>query len=192
MLREARQLNERCFAALAQVIKAHPERAATPALEVLSEFARQIDARVCERAGSCPVLLLDLNLNAPEHGHRIPVGMHSSTPSALFTPEAAGPLLHEILMQAWSLARSAPRAGSLFFGLAPQVAQSLAELTGEEIERIARERAVHLRPRWEDRRTFWMRLLEAATGTSPEALIDVQLHCLSLLGGELVPLRRTA
>ncbi len=190
MLKEARQLNERCFAALAQAVKAHPGPHGSPALQILAKYASQIDARVCERAGSCPVLLLDLNFNAPDYWDRVTVGMRLSAPAALFAREMVGPLVHEILMQAWTLTRSAPRAASLFFGMAPQVTQLIGQLPGEEIERIAQEQAVYLQPRWEDRRTFWQRLLEAATGANHEALVDVQLHCLSLLGGELVVLPR--
>jgi hypothetical protein len=190
VLSAERQLNVRCFAALAEAVKNHPDSAGTPALQVLSESASQIDARVCERAGSCPVLLVELNFNAPEFWERATVGMHLSPPPTLLTQQAASPLLHEILMQVWSLSRSLPRAASLFFGMAPQVREAIGRLTGEQIDRIAQEHALYLRPRWEDRRTFWSRLLEAATGTNDEALINVQLHCLSLLGGELVPLRR--
>jgi len=191
MLEEMRKLNERCFAQLAQAVKTHPDPAGSPALEILTQFAAQIDARVCGRAGSCPVLLLDLDFNDPDRWDRIIAGMSLAAPPALFGREAASSLLHEILMQAWSFSHSTPRAASLFFGMAPKVTEALAKLTGEELERIAREQAVHLRPRWEDRRTFWARLLEAATGTNEEALVDVQLHCLSLLGGDLVPQRRS-
>jgi len=190
MLEEARQLNERCFAHLARVVKTHPDSARTPALEILTQFAARIDARVCGRAGSCPVLLLDLDFKDPDRWDRIIAGMSLAAPPALFTREAARSLLHEILMRASNLSHSAPHTARLFFGMAPKVAEALAKLTGEQLEHIAHEHAVHLRPRWEDRRSFWARLLEAATGSSEEALVDVQLHCLSLLGGELVPQRR--
>lgn len=189
MLEETRQLNERCFAQLARALKTHPDPTVTPALEILTQFASQIDARVCARAGSCPVLLLDLGFSDADRWDRILAGMSLAGPPALFTREAAGSLLHEILMQAWSLSHSAPRAASLFFGMAPRITEAVAKLTGEELERIAQKHAIHLRPRWEDRRTFWARLLAAATGASEEPLVDVQLHCLSLLGGELVPQR---
>jgi hypothetical protein len=190
MLDEVRQLNARCFAQLVEAVKAHPDPAGTPALQVLFEHASQIDARVCERAGSCPVLLLDLDFGLPERWDRATVAMHSSLPLGLFTRNAASPLLHEILMQAWSLAHAAPRSTRLFFGMAPEVTEAIARLTGEDLERVAQERAAYLRPRWEDRRTFWARLLDAAVGTNDAALVDVHLHCLSLLGGELLPVRR--
>ena len=191
MLSAARQLNARCFALLVEAVRAHPSPQGAPALQVLSEFAAHVDARVCERAGSCPVLLVDLNFNVPECWERVTAGMPMNAAGALFVQESVSPVLHEILMHAWSLAHSLPRATNLFFGMAPQVREAIGHLTGEEIDRIAQERASSLRPRWEDCRTFWTRLLEAATGTSEEALIDVQLHCLSLLGGEFVPVRRT-
>ncbi len=190
MLKEVRQLNARCFAQLVQAAKAHRDPAGTPALELLSQYASQIDARVSERAGSCPVLLLDLDFKVPEHWDRVMAGMHMSVAPGFFTKDAASPLLHEILMQAWSLSHAAPHAARLFFGMAPEVTEAIAKLTGEDLERIAEERVAYLRPRWEDRRTFWVRLLEAAVGTNEDALVDVHLHCLSLLGGDLVPVRR--
>lgn len=192
MLSAAHQLNTRCFHLLVQSVKARAAPYRSPALELIAEVLPQIDARACERAGTCPVLLLDLQFNVPESWDRIIGGATMSAPSFLFTQEAASPLLHEILMQAWSLAHSLPRAATLFFGMNNQVRESIVRLTGEEIDRIAQERARQLRPRWEDRRTFWNRLLKAAIGTDDEALKDVQLHCLSLLGGEFVPPRRTS
>jgi hypothetical protein len=138
------------------------------------------------------VLLVNLNFDVPEFWDRVTLPMQMPPPRVLFSQAAASPLLHEILMQVWSLSHSLPRAASLFFGMAPHVRDAIGHLTGEEIDRIAQAHAPYLRPRWDDRRTFWTRLLEAATGPNDEALVDVQLHCLSLLGGELVPARRDA
>jgi hypothetical protein len=139
------------------------------------------------------VLLLHLKFDAPDWWDRagvsIPEGMHLNAPAPLFTKEEGAPLLYDILLHAWSLARGAPRAAGLLLGMAPRVTQVIGQLSVQELERIARDHAPYLRPRWEDSRAFWRGLLRAAIGTGNEALVDVELHALSLLGGELVPLR---
>ena len=99
-------------------------------------------------------------------------------PIALYPDE----LLGEILMEVWSISRTMPRAASILFGMAPRVTQTISRLALKDIERIVARNACHLRPRWEHSRTFWPRLLRAITGTDNEAMMDIQLHCLSLLG----------
>jgi hypothetical protein len=51
---------------------------------------------------------------------------------------------------------------------------------------IAVEEARHLKPRWPESRNFWKGLLEAAIGTDDRALANVHLHCLQLLGSDVV------
>ncbi len=163
----------------------------SPAVLALQEFAGQVDARACERAGRCPVLLLDLNFQRPEWWqrleHAVPAAMDEDAPRTLFTREAAAPLLREILMETWSTGRTLPRATGLFFGMAPGVTQAITRMSVLEIDRVVANHAQYLRPRWEDRVTFWRPLVQAAIGTDDEALVNVQLHCLSLLGGEQLP-----
>jgi hypothetical protein len=165
-----------------------PAGSSSPAALALQEFAGQVDVRACERAGRCPVLLLDLNFQRPEWWQRLeyaaPAAMDGDEPRTLLTREAAAPLLREILMEAWSTGRTLPRATGLFFGMAPGVIQAITHMSVLEIDRMVTNHAQSLRPRWEDRVTFWRRLLQAAIGTDDEALVNVQHDCLSLLGGE--------
>lgn len=58
------------------------------------------------------MLLVNLNFDVSEFCDRVTVTMHLSLP--LLTQTAASPFLHEILMQAWRLAHSLPRAASLY------------------------------------------------------------------------------
>ena len=188
MLVTARQLNERSVALLAQAVESGSSLPSSPALTALRELGNHLDGRVCERVGRCPVLLVDLNFQQPEWWSRVAhspwESMHLNEPRAVFTQEGAAPLLHEILLEAWSLARTLPRVVSLLFGMAPRVADMIARLSVQEVHRIADGHARYLRPRWEDRGVFWWQLLRAAIGTDEEALIDVQLHCLALLGSD--------
>ena len=188
MLVAARQLNERSVALLAQAVHVGPCPQGSSALTALRELGGNLDGRVCERVGRCPVLLVDLNFQQSEWWSCVAHGPSESIrlngPPAVFTQEAAAPLLHEILLEAWSIGRTLPRVVSVLFGMAPRVVDMIAQLSVLEVHRIADEYARHLRPRWEDRGVFWRKLLRAAIGTDEQALIDIQLHCLALLGGD--------
>jgi hypothetical protein len=158
-LATVRQLNARGFALLAE--QPHADA-------VLSALWAQVDARVCERAGRCPVLLIDLNFQRPEWWQR--AGQRRADPPSAEVAHTAGTeraalLIREILMDGLTIGRTTPRALSLIFGMAPPV---------------------HLKARWPESRSFWKRLLEAAIGTDDQALANVHLHCLQLLGSELV------
>jgi hypothetical protein len=150
----------------------------------------QIDARACERAARCPFLLMDLHFLRVEWWQLAGLGgapLQLNAPRPLFTDVEGAPILREILAEAWRMARSTPRAASLLFGMAPAVSEAIAKLSVPDVDRIVSEHAKHLRPRWEESRTFWSRLLQAAIGTDDDALTGVHLHSLGLLGGEYVP-----
>ncbi len=189
-LQALRALNSRCFAALAQAACASGVGTPTAAVELLHSFAGTLDALAAERAGRCPVLLVYLHFQEGDWWGRI---AEHQTPAArlngpppLFAADAAAPLLREILMEAWSLSRRMPQAARLLFGMSPTVVQVLTQLSMREIETVVHEHACALRPRWEDSRSFWAGLLRAVTGADPEALTDVHLHCLALLGSEAI------
>jgi hypothetical protein len=179
-LATVRQLNARGFALLAE--QPHADA-------VLSALWAQVDARVCERAGRCPVLLIDLNFQRPEWWQR--AGQRRADPLAAEVAHTAGTeraalLIREILMDGLTIGRTTSRALNLIFGMAPPVTATLVQMGPTEIDRIALEEARHLKARWPESRSFWKRLLEAAIGTDDQALANVHLHCLQLLGSELV------
>jgi hypothetical protein len=189
VLETAHRLNARCFALLAETARVQSAGIECNAVYAPQELWAQVDARVCERAGRCPVLLLDLNFERVDWDRIRPSdsviprarGLH-----ALFTVEQAAPLLREILMEAWSLARSMPSAASLLFGMAPPITKTIASLSVPEVDQLVVDYAGSLRPRWEESRPFWKHLLEAGIGTSDEALANIHLHCLQLVGTELL------
>jgi hypothetical protein len=187
MLQTAHRLNERCFSLLAETVRAGGSSNELPAVYGLRELWAQVDARVCARAGRCPVLLLDLNFQGADWWKRVGHGdaraSSISAPSALFAMEHATPLLREILTEAWSIGRSMPHATGLIFGMEPRVSSAIADLSVPELDQVAVVYARYLRPRWEESRVFWQRLLLAAIGADDEALAHAHLHCLQLLGG---------
>jgi hypothetical protein len=186
LLDSARRLNQRCFELLATLALRQPD-ARSPVFARADLWAR-IDARSIERAGRCPVLLLNLHFHELEWWLRVaqggegPVLMNARPP--LFDADEVAPLLRALLAEAWSAARVNVFAASLLFGMAPAVAKSLGSLTADAIDQIATLHATAVRPRWEESRTFWSCLLEAAVGEDNEALTRVQLHALHLLGSE--------
>ncbi|HMH17507.1 MAG TPA: hypothetical protein VK572_05095 [Burkholderiales bacterium] len=179
-LATVRQLNARCVALLAE--QPHADA-------VLSALWGKVDSRVCERAGRCPVLLIDLNFQRPEWWQRASQRRADPLlPEVAHTAQAerAALLIREILMDALTIGRTTPRALNMIFGMAAPVTATLVQMGPAEIDRIALEEARHLKGRWLESRSFWKGLLEAAIGTDDQALANVHLHCLQLLGSELV------
>jgi hypothetical protein len=175
-----RQLNTRWLALLAK--QPHDDAA-------LSVLWAQMDARACERAGRCPVLLIGLNLQRPESWQRASQGSTDPLlPEGAHAPETerAVSLVREILMDARTIGRTMPRALNLIFGMASTVSATIAQLGAPEIDRIATQEARHLKARWPESRSFWKGLLEASIGTDDQALANVHLHALQLLGSETV------
>jgi len=186
MLQTAHRLNERCFSLLAETVRTGGASGEPHVMYGLREFWAQVDARVRERAGRCPVLLLDLNFQRADWWSRVGHGDDGASsvngPPAIFAVERATPLLREILMEAWSIGRAMPHAASLIFGMEPRVSSAIADLSVPELDQVALAYARYLRPRWEESRVFWQRLLLASIGADDEALAHAHLHCLQLLG----------
>lgn len=179
-LATVRRLNTRCIARLAE--QPHEDAA-------LSSLWSQVDARACERAGRCPVLLIDLNFQRPEWWQR--ASQRSTDPllpegASALEGEGAVSLVREILMDARTISRTMPRALNLIFGMASPVTATISQMGVSEIDRIALEESRHLKARWPESRSFWKGLLRAAIGTDDQALANVHLHCLQLLGSEVV------
>ena len=173
-------LNERCLVLLAE--QAHED-------DALSALWARADERVCERAGRCPVLLMDLHFHRADWWQRTSQKSRSSRPlDVQHSPgtERAASLLREVLMQAWTIGRTIPRALNLIFGMASEVTATITQMGPLDIDRISSEEARHLKARWPESRTFWKGLLEAAIGTNDQVLANAHLHCLQLLGSEFM------
>jgi hypothetical protein len=132
-LATVRHLNTRCLALLAE--KPHDDA-------TLSALWAQVDARVCEGAGRCPVLVIDLKFQRPEWWQRasqrsagplLPEGPHAPD------TEHAVSLVREILTDAWTIGRTMPRALNLIFGMPSPVAATIVQMGVPGIDRIAVE-----------------------------------------------------
>src|ERR1700722_14651728 len=112
MLQTAHRLNKRCAALLAETSRirsiSNPRSAVYGPLCL---WAR-VDARACERAACCPIVLLDLNFQRHDWWKGMADGNCRTSPgnssSAHFAAERAEPILREILMEAWRIGRWMP------------------------------------------------------------------------------------
>jgi len=121
-LTTVRQLNTRYFQILA-------EKANDGAIP--TALWAQVDTRVCERAGRCPVLLMDLNFQRPDWWQR--VSQRNAYPLATAGAHAqhverAVSLVREILIDARTISRTMPRTLNLVFGMAAPVSAAIARL----------------------------------------------------------------
>lgn len=162
---------------------------AAPADDALAPLWQQMDARALKRAARCPVLLMDLHFQRLDRWLHMTQRRTDLVVSAASTAaaERESSLLKEILLEAWTLGRTMPRALNLLFGMASEVTGTILKLGASDIDRIALEEARHMKARWPESRTFWTGLLEAAIGADDRALAKVHLHCLQLLGSEALP-----
>lgn len=185
MLETVHRLNGQCVALLAGLAReGAPAQIPTAALASRELWAR-VDEAACRRAASCPVLLLDLKFQDPlwwagVRDENADLARDSGTIHHFAVP------LREVLMEAWSQTRMMPRALCFPFGIAPEVASVMSRLTAADLERILSRHAGHACPRWPQNRKFWDMLLVAALSSDEEALEQVKLYSLQLLGREFL------
>jgi hypothetical protein len=189
VLEIAHRLNDRCIAMLTHLAASQATTIDCNPVTRLSELWAQVSASARERAARCPVLLVDLNFNSADWWNRAAQRSAGGTCQMFahsFFPEAwASAILREVLIEAWSAARSMPYAVSLIFGMTSQVCATIANLKIPDIDRIALDHACDLRPRWSDNAHFWRALLNASIAADDETLADLHLYCLQLLVSSL-------
>jgi hypothetical protein len=185
----AQSLNERCLQWLASAAKSDP----APALDM---FRRNLDlwimfdSRACARAARIPVVLLDCNFSRTDWWTSV-VGfgvrpVRSNGGQNCFIASDARIVLREILTEARTIAVAEPRAAHLIFGASSVGVRLLASMSLADIDRIAAEYVLALRPRWAERTMFWRNLLAAAISETDAAMAEVYCHSLQLLGGEVM------
>jgi hypothetical protein len=185
----AQSLNERCLQWLAGAAKTDP----APALDM---FRRNLDlwmvfdSRACTRAARIPVVLLDCNFTRADWWTSV-VGrgvrpIHSNGSQKCFIAKDAGIVLREILTEARTIAVAEPRAAHLIFGAPSIGVRMLASMSLADIDRIAAEYFMELRPRWAERTMFWRNLLLAAIDEADDAMSELYCHSLQLLGADIL------
>jgi hypothetical protein len=163
----------------------------TPWKEVSPLFVRASET-VLGRAARCPMVLLDFNFQRVAWWNQVvderPFAVRRPN-VCVFPSEEAIPLARDLLLEAWSAARSLSRVSCLVFGMAPEVTALIARLSARDIDQVVVQEIQALKPRWENRPMFWKALFHAAAQMDDQILGNVHLHCLQLLGGELASSR---
>jgi hypothetical protein len=182
-----RRLNERALGLLtraAQALDATEPQASWK--EILPLWAHASESAL-GRAARCPMVLLDFNFQRLAWWSRVisaqPFEDSRQPRMSRFHTEEAVPLARDLLLEAWSAARSMSQVSSLVFGMAPEVTTLIARLSPRDMDHVVVHEIQELRPRWENRPMFWKELFDAATEMDDQILANVHLHCLQLLGG---------
>jgi len=188
-LKLVRQLNERCVDSLVQM--AH-SRQLTTGVEVVDQHRalwRKLDPAARRRAAAAALLLMDVQfLNAEwwRWARRRQASRFRAPAARRLPAKLANELMRETLILAWSTAATDPHTAGLLFGMSPAVAAIFGALEPHDIEQIAVKHKHQLRLRWEEHPTFWRELLSAALHADDEALHEIHLYSLQLLGSELL------
>lgn len=191
-LRRVHALHEHCLEVMSQLARSDHERTAIEAVNQLRGNWRALDIAARQRAAQCPVLLLDAKFQDEDWWRWAkdarPRYRRAVSSQPCFTPKQAETLMRETLMLAWSIAGSEPNTATLLLGMTPTVSTIIAEFGPQQVERIATLHSASIRPRWENVPGFWRKLLLAASAGDEDALHDVFLYSLQLLGSELIPI----
>jgi hypothetical protein len=184
-----RRLNERGVGLLVKTA-GQPRRAEglVAGKEIYSMWAHASET-ILIRAARCPMVLLDFNFQRPAWWSQIISSQSSGVTETEklhgFPAEEAIPLARDLLLEAWSAARSMSPVSSLLFGMAPEVTRLITRLSAADVDRLVMREVQELRLRWENRPMFWAGLFRSATQPDDQLLANTHLHCLQLLGGEL-------
>lgn len=190
-VRRVHALNERCIESMASLARSDREQVSLVVVSQHRTLWRGLNAVARKHAAEVPFLLMDVHFQ-DAHWWRAAQSNKSRRPAraltAAFSGKIASGLMRETLMLAWSTVLLGRGTASVLFGMAPAVADIVAELGSQDIERISAKYSRSLRPRWQDFPLFWGNLLTAARAGDKEALDECRLHGLQLIGGELLPL----
>lgn len=186
------EVNARCIEMLVSAARRESKQSFTLVAELRAPLIR-LDPRMRERAAAHAFLLIDVEFGNADWWQA--ARAHSSQPlrgplwKGVFPRESAVQLAVATLMFAWNSVRTDAARMLVPLGMTRAVAQIIASLRFEEVDRIARKRSAYARPRWEDRPAVWRRLLAAAEANDPKAMGAFRLHAVQLLAGDLLPAR---
>ncbi len=149
------------------------EAALQPELSHLSSAARARIAR-------CPVCLVDAGFQ-DERRWTSPAsdaGL-SALAATVEVPLARSVELTQMtVMLAWSIARTRTEAACIIFGMSPQCARLVANLSVHRIPVLAERNAPHVRPAWADDPQIWRHLLNPSAAVPPSRLPPLHVRAM--------------
>jgi hypothetical protein len=175
------ELNEACFALLAEQARATPNLA----LAACAEQWRTLDAEGRRRAAGCHYLVFDLGFADARRWLEPAAGTTAAGVGApYFTVAGAASLAQAVAMLGWHLAHCHGTAARLLLGMS---APCVAALTASTLGQVRTRAASHpqwLRPRWLRAPRVWSELLAAAGKDDAAALWRARLRGQTLLAAE--------
>jgi hypothetical protein len=182
------ELNAECLGLLAARAAREGGRPAPPLLVELRDEWAELPNQAVRRLSAAPFSLFDIGFaRAPrwlETRARGVSDQSQRSENGFFDAEAARSITRRMLVYAWHLARSRPRAACLVFGSTIPAVEALAACSLSALEAAAEGNADALRPRWAHQVSFWRELLNAASADSDARLRELLLGGIQRLAAE--------
>lgn len=182
------ELNAECLGLLAARAARAADRHAPPLLADLRVEWAQLPGPAARRLAAAPFSLFDIGFaRAPrwlETRARGVSDQSQRSENLFFEADAARSITRRMLVYAWHLARSRPRAACLVFGSTIPAVEALAACSLSALEAAAEGNAEALRPRWAHQVSFWRELLGAASADTDSRLRELLLGGIQRLAAE--------
>jgi hypothetical protein len=180
------EVNERFLEVLQQVARGDAP-VALVWMEELREVLLRTTADVRRRAARRAFLLVDMQFGNAQWWRHITSRRTRLGPSAahpdIFPRETAIELARAVLTLAWHAVRADRIAAIACLGMTRAVLDIIRRLSLAEINRIAPQRFLDVRPRWEDRPEEWRRLLIDGQSRDVRRTREVDVRGLRLIAG---------
>jgi hypothetical protein len=182
------ELNAECLGLLAARAARGVDRLAPPLLVELRDAWAELPNAAVRRLASAPFSLFDIGFaRAPRWLETRARGVSDQlqrSENLFFEAEAARSITRRMLVYAWHLARSRPRAACLVFGSTIPAVEALAACSLVALEAAAEGNADALKPRWAHQVQFWRELLAAASADADARLRELLLGGIQRLAAE--------
>ena len=186
-----RTLNERCLDLMSQM----PAADALCGCRLSSitgdrNLWRALDAMTRHRVARFPFVIVDIHFMDGgwwQHA-RLPIVRDSPMPAdSNCLREAIGAVLTlETLMLTWHAVQVDRRAAIWRIGMSQDVAETISELSAQDMLRIAATFPCEIRPRWCECADLWRTVIAAAQSGDEIALGDARREAMLRLNGELL------
>lgn len=191
------EVNERCIELLIDSARSCDQRNGWTADLINHSRALlcTMNSAACIRASKSPFLLVDFGFQDLKWWQQLMRHPEKAARNPTWLPcfqrrQDAVKLARTALVLAWYTARLNRELAIVLLGLAPAVADVIATLRMQQIDRIAERQFRHVRPRWEDHPAMWQQLLRSAQSGDVDSVCDFNVRGIQLLTSELMSQRQ--
>jgi hypothetical protein len=182
------ELNAECLGLLAGRAARCLDVLAPPLLAELRDEWVDLPNQAVRRLSAAPFSLFDIGFARAPRWLGLRAGGVSDQSqrgeNPFFDAAAARSITRRMLVYAWHLARSRPRAACLVFGATIPSVEALAACSLSALEAMAEGNAEALKPRWAHQVAFWRELLAAASAGADTRLRELLLGGIQRLAAE--------